>query len=45
MTPSAAMQGRERVWRHCMRTVVGQVAAQEVLGTCPVTGGGVMVIV
>jgi hypothetical protein len=45
MTPSAEMQGRERVWRDWMRTVVRHVAAHEVHGTCPVTGGGVMVMV
>jgi hypothetical protein len=45
MTPSAEMQGMERVWRDWMWTVVRQVAAQEVPRTCPVTGGGVMVMV
>jgi hypothetical protein len=34
------MQGRERDWWDWMRTVVRQVAAQEVPGTCPVTRGG-----
>jgi hypothetical protein len=45
MTPSALMQGRERDWRDWMRTVVRQVAAQEVPWTCPMIGGGVMVMV
>jgi hypothetical protein len=44
MTPSALVQGRERVWRDLMRTVVRHVVAQEVPGTGPMTGGGVMVI-
>jgi hypothetical protein len=44
-TPSAEIKGSERVCRDWMRTVVRQVAASEVHGTCPVTGGGVMVIV
>jgi hypothetical protein len=39
------MQGREREWWDWMRNVVRQVAAQEVHGTYPVTGGGVMMTV
>ena len=45
MTPSALMHGRERIWRDWMSTVVREVVAREVHGTCPVTGGGVMVMV
>jgi hypothetical protein len=45
MMPSAFMQGWDRVCRDWMRTVVRQVAAQEVHVTCPVTWGGVMVMV
>jgi hypothetical protein len=45
MTPSAVMHGRERIWRDWMSTVVREVVAREVHGTCPVTGGGVMVMV
>jgi hypothetical protein len=45
MAPSSSMHGRERVCGDWMRTVVRQVATHEVHGTCPMTGGGVMVIV
>ena len=45
MTPSGLMNGRERVWRDWMSTVVRQVADHEVHGTCLVTKGGVMVMV
>jgi hypothetical protein len=45
IAPSALMQGRKRDWRDLMRIVVRQVAGQEVPWKCPVTGGGVMVMV
>ena len=45
MVPSELMHGREREWRDWIRTVVRQVSAQDKPGTCPVTGGGVMVMV
>jgi hypothetical protein len=45
MVPSALMQGRESDWRDWIRTTVRQVSAQEVHGTSPLTGGGVMVMV
>ena len=37
--------GKGRGWGDWMRTVVRQVSVQEVPGTWPVRGGGVMVIV
>ena len=43
MVPSELMHGRESEWQD--RTVVRQVSAQDKPGTCPVTGGGVMVMV
>ena len=45
MVPSGFMLGREREWRDCIRTVVRHVSAQEMPGTRPETGGGVMVMV
>ena len=45
IVPLGLMQGREREWRDCMRTVVRQVSVHDRPGTRPETGGGVMVMV